>query len=805
MAHAASNFDELFNPEAQQQHAGEPVRVARWWASWEAWLTLTLILLAQLPVIGSLQSSDWVDEMPSLITVATFGVIAGWLLAQSRLHSLIAAVLGGLFGAAVVLALVLQRVPIIDETLGTGWAGRWAEFSLRMQAWGTAFWNSAISTDSLPFVVLLVALVYVVVFLSCWAVVRWQNAWAALIPGGIILLTNISYLPGQPSLGFIVFLLASVLLVTRMEFLRAGARWRREHIALPEFMSLEVMFVGLIVAVALVTAAWIVPTANHWGPVARVWDKALEPVTSRVEALGQLFVGINSKREVPVHTFGATLPLQGKVALGATPLYKVSATTPGNLRGAVYDEYTGGGWKLTDAAPVPLNGTTVQAAEFGTQKSKAEVRQTVTSQIEVVGTGAPDRRLLSVGDPLTANVPGRQLIDPSSLPLGVIPNDPAAVGKTYTTVGTVSVAAVPTLLNSGTAYPQAIIDSYTELPATLPPEVAELAKQVAGNSRTPYEAARRIEQYLRRNYNYTLEPPPAPPRRDAVAAFLFDQKAGYFDQFSSSMAVMLRTLGIPTRVATGFVLDPNDVDNVTKQYTVTEQRAWAWPEVYFPNLGWVEFNPTPSRPVVTRPGDDKDALAEAEAARTTNPGDELPVDLFPDDFVGDAGFDLNGLSSQSFFETRMGQILVQLISALLVLSVVAIVVAVVGRVLWERSFRGLNAPGARWAKVYRLASWAGIAPPSYLTPSEAAEWLGAITGEAAGMRNLAQAYTRDRYGRPVETAVEEDEQTQRIADRDYRRVRDQLRSRIVSRLLHAGRVPEDRLTRRYTAARVAGR
>ena len=53
MAHAASNFDDLFNTE-RNVHAGEPVRVARWWASWESWLTLTLILLAQLPVIGSL-------------------------------------------------------------------------------------------------------------------------------------------------------------------------------------------------------------------------------------------------------------------------------------------------------------------------------------------------------------------------------------------------------------------------------------------------------------------------------------------------------------------------------------------------------------------------------------------------------------------------------------------------------------------------------------------------------------------------------------------------------------------------------
>lgn len=803
MAQAAPSFDEFFDAGGSQRSA-EPVRVARWWRSWESWLTFTLILLAQLPVIGSLQSSDWVDEMPSLIAVAGLAVVAGWVLAQSRLPALVAVPAGAAWGAFVTLALVLQRVPVTDEALGTGWWAHWAEFSLRMQAWGTAFWNQAISNDQLPFVVLLVAVVYLVVFLSCWAVVRWQNAWMALIPGAIILLTNISYLPGQPSLGFIVFLLASVLLVTRMEFLRAGATWRREHAPLPEFMSLEVMFVGVIVAAVLVATAWLIPTANHWGPVARLWDRAIEPVSSRVEQFGQLFIGVNAKREVPIHTFGGTLPLQGKVALGSAPLYQVAASAPGNLRGAVYDEYTGGGWKLSEAAPAPLPGTSVSAAESGTQRTKAEVRQPVTAKVEVVGAGAPDRRLLAVGDPLTADVPGRQLVDPAALSLGVVPAGPATPGTTYTTVGTVSAAAVPTLLNAGTDYPPAILATYTKLPATLPPEVGELARQVAGNSRTPYEAARRIEQHLRGNYRYTLDPPPAPARRDAIAAFLFDQQAGYFDQFASAMAVMLRSMGIPARVATGFVLDPADVDSTTKQYTVTEQRAWTWPEVYFPNLGWVEFNPTPSRPAIQRPGDDASALADAEAARAATE-DEAPVEMFGDEFLGDPSFDPGALVQVSFFDTTFGRFLVQAVSTLLVLSVAALVAAIAGRLLWDRHFRGLRPAAERWAKVQLLASWAGIAPPAYYTPSEAALALGAATGELAGMRALAQAYTRDRYGRPDGLEAAEDEQTQRVAERDYRRVRDRLRRRVLSRLWHFGRVPSDPLARRYAPARVAGR
>ena len=800
-AQPASNpIAPLLDDGYNESTVGAPVRVPRWWATWESWVTLSLIVLAQLPVIGSLQSSDWVPEMPSLLVVGIAAIVVGWLIAQSPLHGSVGSLVGVGIGIALVVLLVLQRMPLADPTLGTGWLAHWDEFSQRMQLWFAALWDQSISADALPFVVLLATLVYLVGFLSCWAVVRWQNAWAALIPGGIILLTNISYLPGQPSLGFKIFLVAAVLIVTRMEFLRAARRWRRDHVVLPDFMSLEVMLIGALVAFVLVFAAWVVPTADHWGPVARLWERATEPVAARVEALGQLFVGINSKKQVPVHTFGATLPIQGKIVLGAVTLFQVSSTDPGNLRGAVYDQYTGGGWKLTEAAAVSLANTTVQAAELGTQRTKVEVRDPVTVRVEVMTTGAPDRRLLTVGDPVTANVPGRQLVDRNAQTLGVIPNNPTVPGTSYTTVGTVSAAAVPTLLAAGTQYPPAIVATYTTLPPTLPKEVSDLARDVAGRARTPYEAARLIESHLRRNYSYTLDPPPAPPTRDAVAAFLFDQRSGYFDQFASAMAVMLRSLGIPARVAAGFALDPADIDDATKAYAVSEQRAWAWPEVYFPNLGWVEFNPTPSRPTVARPGDDSSALADADAARGAPNPDEIPAESLEDFSTGE-GIDF-ATEEQPFLETAAGQFLVQLISVLLVLSMVAVVVAVIARVFWLRHFGGLSPAAARWAKLLQLSAWAGIAPAPHLTVLEGAERLGVSLGEITAMRAIAADYTRDCYG-PHLAETSEDEQAKRIADRHYRRLRDQLRRRIVTRVWHFGRVPSEGLARRYPAARPA--
>ena len=145
--------------------------------------------------------------------------------------------------------------------------------------------------------------------------------------------------------------------------------------------------------------------------------------------------------------------------------------------------------------------------------------------------------------------------------------------------------------------------SYLQLPATLPGEIRLLARQVAGDEKNPYRLAVRVEDYLRRSYIYALDIGQRSPQQDSVQYFLFDRRQGYSDYFASSMAVMLRALGVPSRVAVGFALSDENRDPVTQQFVVSDQQAWVWPQVYFPNSGWIDFNPTPTRATVTRAGD----------------------------------------------------------------------------------------------------------------------------------------------------------------------------------------------------------
>ena len=141
----------------------------------------------------------------------------------------------------------------------------------------------------------------------------------------------------------------------------------------------------------------------------------------------------------------------------------------------------------------------------------------------------------------------------------------------------------------GQNYPAQFARPYLQLPA-LDPRIPRLAAQIAGSAANNYDKAAALERYLRTRYGYTLQLPSA-VEQDPLANFLFERKQGHCEYFAASMAVMLRTLGIPSRVVNGF--RSAEFNDVTGNYVVRAKDAHAWVEAYFPGYGWQTFDPTP--------------------------------------------------------------------------------------------------------------------------------------------------------------------------------------------------------------------
>jgi transglutaminase-like putative cysteine protease len=148
---------------------------------------------------------------------------------------------------------------------------------------------------------------------------------------------------------------------------------------------------------------------------------------------------------------------------------------------------------------------------------------------------------------------------------------------------------VPRLRAASTDYPQDIRGTYLQLPK-LDPRIAELARQITERAQTPFDKTITLENYLRSHYAYNLNLT-GKPGDDPLAHFLFETRSGHCEYFASAMAIMLRTLGIPTREVNGFL--PGEYNDLGEDYIVRASDAHSWVEVYFPGTGWMTFDPTP--------------------------------------------------------------------------------------------------------------------------------------------------------------------------------------------------------------------
>jgi hypothetical protein len=246
--------------------------------------------------------------------------------------------------------------------------------------------------------------------------------------------------------------------------------------------------------------------------------------------------------------------------------------------------------------------------------------------------------------------------------------------------------------------------------------------------------------YLQANYNYGEQPP---RRRFPLEAFLFTDGVGYCQQFSGAMALMLRMDGIPARVAAGFL--PGSYDDATHQYVVRAVDAHSWVEVYFAGIGWVPFNPTPSRitaAIVRFPS--ARATAAAAIAATVGSAPVRTTDRLT------AGLGQRGSGSGSFQ-----------LSALIALGLAGVLVALALSVRWLRGGirlrRSLTGDGELATReLVRALGRLGYALPATVTlarvesivrlhgGSDAARYVRLLRDRRYGPGSVASATLRDR-------------------------------------------------------------
>ena len=737
-------WGEVFQPRRPDSGAPQKPRLSflSWLSrygviTWEDIVTLAIVMVGFLTVVRSIDSADWVDEMPSLYEIGFLGLVLGLVMAQSRIPTLVAHLIGLSVG-------ILGMLYMVGTKIEGSLSDRTWDIIDRLAVWGDAVVSGGISNDNIPFVVLVVAATYLAAYLAAWSIFRWQNAWLGLIPGGLALLTNISYLPGQKSLPLVIYLFCAILLVARVNLLRQARDWKAQRTRYPDFISLSVLNITVWMALGLLAAAWVLPVGSGSGFLYSVWVKVTAPVVEPLSGLSRVFSAIDSKKGGQVHQFGATLPLQGEITLGSAEVMQVTASETGFLRAQVYDVYTAQGWKVGDSIQITNGSWPALQAMQGVEEATRQIRRPVSIQVTA---SKKSNIVVTVGQPLAVNVNTRVVFGPG-------PSDVTSVRparslneedqyRVDSTVSNASINALKSVQGQYAPWTQA----YLQLPTDLPATIRNKALEVTASAGTPYEKAAAVEQFLR-SYGINLDIAAAPPKRDSVEYFLFDVKEGYFDYHASAMVVMLRSLGIPARMAVGYVIRANDRVPQTNVYLVRELNAFAWPEVYFPGLGWVEFNPTPSEPPVIRSGID---------------GNFAPGFDPTEQFLDDAFFLPSGAETAGGAAGELDALVIDEGNGLVGRIILTVVVGVVGISLlgagafqysWQHGLGNLAYPVQVWEKTLRLARWAKVRPLPQETPREVIARLRQHLPEVDDLEYLGESYIRARYGRKELTESE---------------------------------------------------
>lgn len=322
--------------------------------------------------------------------------------------------------------------------------------------------------------------------------------------------------------------------------------------------------------------------------------------------------------------------------------------------------------------------------------------------------------------------------------------DSGASGS-YQVTGLTSTAEDESLASAGTDYPGWVTDRYLQLGDTVTPRTIDLALDIAGGAASPYEQAVLVEQWLRSNVVYDDRVAAPPDDADVVDHTLFQTRRGYCEHYSSSMTVMMRALGVPARTVVGYY--PGEYDEARGGFLYRQLNAHAWTEVFFPEYGWIPFEPTANRPLSEREMQEwssSETLVATEALLESTPeAEQVEPESTP--VVDQPPFgnsDPPMMTSVDEDKGLPGW-------ALPVGAGVAALAAVAGGVwfAWIWKLRGLPPSSALFRRLVRVGRLGGVRSSSTMTPREyAATFSASLPVAGPSARRIVQVYELDQYG-----------------------------------------------------------
>ncbi len=480
-------------------------------------------------------------------------------------------------------------------------------------------------TDRLMVNVLWSIVMWLTSFWATWGLQRWNNPLTGVAPALILLAFTLDYTKAD-TLSLLSLLSLLLPLIAMTCYLINEQRWRLEKIDFAEGIRMDMaiavglLTVGVVLFATLVKVSPDISVENIRDFVNQFRAEQESGVHSTARSLG-LEQQSQPTKEAPEeatpvlprsHLLGSGPELSERVVMNIrmTDL-SISAEKVSDLpltaenapryywKAYTFDKYINRGWVTT------WTEKTIYEPD-GSIYARLPDKHRLYRQ-EIIPEGNRGGVLFTVGDLLKVNLAFETIWRPVNVWEGAPPYLEGATdidifastaeAEPYIADSLKPIVSEDRLQQAGFYYPTWVQQRYLLLPE-LPERVLTLAYRLTDELETPYEKALAIENYLRQ-LPYTLDVPKPPLNRDVADYFLFDLQRGYCDYYATAMVVLTRINRIPSRLVIGYTSSKYDPE--TGFYILSEADAHSWVEVYFPGVGWVDFEPTAGRPSIQRP------------------------------------------------------------------------------------------------------------------------------------------------------------------------------------------------------------
>jgi len=571
------------------------------------------LILILLTTSLRLYVTHWALGMGTAIVLALSGAVLGLALGSSIFKPM--TVFWFTFDYSIPIFILVLGAFLYD---GTSWLDRIADLSNRLvHAFGLLINNQPVQ-DTVLFVVFMALLFWIVGLTAGYAMTRFGNFIGAVVPAGVVMviiqLYDSSNRRSDTFLAALFFL--CLLLLGRLTFVNKRLFWKEQHVAIFAESRTNLNVTFTVLALATVLLVWMAPTsAKSFSHVKTAWDNLIQPLRNAQKNLGHAVAGLQASGKVrTVVNFGNTLPLGRQAATGETVYFRVQTPRVKSIsryywRVRSYNVFLNDHWYSENVSSTP----------FSPDQPHNELPnpEIVMSRFTFTALSVDLASLVTPAHPVWVSHPSELFFlqgSPGILdPVQFLSDPPVLAGRQYSVLVNEYEPTLLQLRNAGENYPGWVASRYMQLPNDLSPEIVALANRIIAGSGTPYDKAAAITKYLRSNIKYSINVEAPPAGQDSLNWFLFDSKTGFCNYYATAEVILLRSAGIPARMVVGFAQGEFETPDY---YSVRQRDTHAWPEAYFPGVGWVEFEPTTNQQPLERPLGEIPASSGQTGAKT---------------------------------------------------------------------------------------------------------------------------------------------------------------------------------------------